>query len=587
MPNTRKKRRPNKKRNLVKKKGTKKKISKDYEILDFFAMPKKNRQKYLNKFSKLSPFEFKDTLLKRAAIGAGPILNVGRGNPNFLNSFCRNIFAKLQLMAVELSNEISKDLVIYPQLDEYNYEQVMIKKARSWSQEERSFLINYIKFLNKKATAEGISKKEVLYDIIKSTLGCFYPVPPQIQQHLGLVCQEFMYDLVMRANHLEDKDTKQLEGLKMNPHDFDFFATEGAAAGILYVFNTLSENFLVNPGDSIAIITPIFSPYLEMPKLADYGERIVRLHGDPDNNYSLSDEEINKLKDKRIKALFMVNPTNPSSYSLSKSNIDKIGHIVNTERQDLIVLSDNVYAPFANQYNSFMLTCPRNTIEVFSLSKYFGTTGWRLGVIMVAKENRINNLFKKLPFKKTKALRARYEIGAYAPDDLTFMERLVFDSRQVAEEHVAGLSTPQQVLIGLFMFYELNDKDDNYNRSIKTILRDRITKFYNPLKTNPHIEPTSTNYYNLLFIPEIAENLYGKDARKYLEQNYDANEFLLHISLKYKVILLPGKGFGADNWRLRVSLANMATDQYEKVGIKIRDCIHEFVKPALKQAIKP
>jgi aspartate 4-decarboxylase len=91
----------------------------------------------------------------------------------------------------------------------------------------------------------------------------------------------------------------------------------------------------------------------------------------------------------------------------------------------------------------------------------------------------------------------------------------------------------------------------------------------------------------LLFIPEIAENLYGKDARKYLEQNYDANEFLLHISLKYKVILLPGKGFGADNWRLRVSLANMATDQYEKVGIKIRDCIHEFVKPALKQAIKP
>ena len=74
----------------------------------------------------------------------------------------------------------------------------------------------------------------------------------------------------------------------------------------------------------------------------------------------------------------MVNPHNPGAYSLSKANIMAIGDIVNKERQDLIVLSDNVYAPFANKYYSFMMSCPLNTIEVYSLSKYFGTTGWRL-----------------------------------------------------------------------------------------------------------------------------------------------------------------------------------------------------------------
>ena len=35
----------------------------------------------------------------------------------------------------------------------------------------------------------------------------------------------------------------------MTPSDFECFATEGAASAILYVFNTLKENFLLKPGD--------------------------------------------------------------------------------------------------------------------------------------------------------------------------------------------------------------------------------------------------------------------------------------------------------------------------------------------------
>ena len=38
------------------------------------------------------------------------------------------------------------------------------------------------------------------------------------------------------------------------------------------------------------------------------------------------------------------------------------------------------------------------------------------------------------------------------------MQRLVDDSRQVAEAHVGGLSTPQQAMIGMMMFYDLYDK---------------------------------------------------------------------------------------------------------------------------------
>ena len=374
------------------------------------------------------------------------------------------------------------------------------------------------------------------------------------------------------------------KGALMKPSDFTCFATEGAAAGILYVFNTLKENYLLLPKDKIAIITPIFSPYLEMPRLLDYDLEIVELKCDPNDDYALPDSEIDKLKDKKIKALFMVNPANPAAFSLSKKNIDRIGEIVDSERRDLIVLSDNVYAPFADQYNSFMISCPLNTIEVYSLSKYFGTTGWRLGLTMVAKNNRINDLLKNLPAKYKKRLQKRYKIATLSPDKLSFMDRLVFDSRQVAEAHVGGLSTPQQVLMGILLFYDIHDRSigEPYRNKIKSILKERLKSFYNELNTEVAIRPTSTDYYSLINIPEVCSNIFGKDAAAYLVKNYEYLEFLFHLVSKYHTILLPGAGFGATDWRLRISLANLHDKDYPIIGKNIRKALKDLVKPVLK-----
>lgn len=548
------------------------------EMADYLKIAPEKRKKLIDKFSKLSPFEFKNILIKRSEKGSGKIYNVGRGNPNFFNSFCRVVFANFQKLAVSVcKSTVIPDLKNYPTLNDHNYEQVILKGSTGWPQKQREYIKDYINYLKKHSGSIGISNNAILHDSVQSALGCFYPTPPRCQNHLRLIVQEYMYNLVMKTADSKAANNKTLPGLKMKPSDFDFFITEGAAAGIMYVLNTLSKNYLVNPGDKIAIITPIFSPYLEMPDLAEYSEKIVRLKGDPENNYSLSDSEINKLKNKQIKALFMVNPANPASYSLSRDNINKIGNIVNNERQDLIVLADNVYAPFAQEYNSFMLTCPKNTIEVFSLSKYFGTTGWRLGVVMTAKDNRINRLFNKLPAKKRKILKERYEIVTMNPEGLTIMDRIVSDSREVAQEHVSGLSTPQQVLLGMLLFYDLNDKERVYEKAVKKILLQRITDLYKPLNTDPGLAPTATNYYHLMYIPRITENLFGLEARENLEKNYSGDEFLLHLSLKYKVVLMQGKGFGASDWRLRISLANMATENYKIVGEKIRDAIKDMI----------
>ncbi len=529
------------------------------------------------KLNDLSPFELKNRLIKLAE-GNKPsqMLNAGRGNPNFFNSFARKVFASLQNTCVEASTRFEKDLVLFPSVNDHNYEKMFNSAIRGWPRDQRDFFRNYMQFLKNAAHSTKQSPNAILHDVLLSTLGTFYPSPPQIQPHLNLVARDFMYDLVLNRDAAAGAN---MEGMKMKRDDFEYFATEGAAAGILYVFNSLKANRLLKTGDHIALITPIFSPYLEMPVLKDpdgYGLKIVELKADPNREYALPDSEIAKLRDKRIKALFMVNPHNPGAYSLSKANIMAIGDIVNKERQDLIVLSDNVYAPFAPKYYSFMMSCPRNTIEVYSLSKYFGTTGWRLGICMIAKENRITKMIQNLPPKDQKALALRYNTVSINPKQLTFMERLVDDSRQVAMGHVAGLSTPQQALIGLFFYYQLSDRAHHYQDEIHNELKRRITTLYTELKTDPDITPEATNYYSMLNIPQIAENLFGKEARDHIVSKYEYLEFLFHLARVYHVVLLPGSGFGSSPWYIRISLANLTNNDYRTIGIALRNCIADF-----------
>ena len=531
----------------------------------------------VKKYDELSPFELKDKLMSLAASSKKPMLNAGRGNPNFFNVFVREIFAKLQVLVMKITEtkkHLLHDLDVYPGPDEFNYDKLFRKGVKKWNKRHRDFFVDYMTFIKDKCKEQKKNYNHMLHDLLLSTIGCFYPVPPQMQPHLNFASQEFMYDMVIGSPTGHGKE----EGYKLKPTDFEFFATEGAAAGILYVFNTLKENYLLKPGDTIAIITPIFSPYLEMPRLADYDLNIVELKGNPEKNYALDDDQIDKLRDKKVKGLFMVNPSNPGAYSLPKENIDTIGHLINTERPDIFVLSDSVYAPFARKYNSFMLSCPKNTIEVYSLSKYFGTTGWRLGLVMMPKDTNLNKMIKNISATETKALHKRYSLATTDPEKLSFMDRIVFDSRQVAEAHVGGLSTPQQVLIGLFLFYHMHDSSHNYQHHIQDLLEKRMRVLYEDLKTQPRIVPESTDYYTLLDIPAITENLYGKSARDTLEKKYSYLEFMFHLANKYQTIMLPGKGFGTtNNWILRACLANLPIAEYSKISKNLASCIHDFV----------
>ena len=136
-------------------------------------------------------------------------------------------------------------------------------------------------------------------------------------------------------------------------------------------------------------------------------------------------------------------------------------------------MTDDVYATFADDFVSLFAMCPQNTILVYSLSKYFGATGWRLGVIAMHENNILDAKISALPQADRVMLDERYGSLAVDPRRLKFIDRMVADSRSVALNHTAGLSTPQQVQMALFALFALMDGRDNYKQAVKGMIRGR------------------------------------------------------------------------------------------------------------------
>jgi hypothetical protein len=202
---------------------------------------------------------------------------------------------------------------------------------------------------------------------------------------------------------------------------FDLFAVEGGTAAMCYIFNSLMVNGLLRRGDTIALGVPTFQPYIEIPHLDRYKFKVVNvdagkeLRADGTHSWQYTDEEIDKLADKRIKAFFLVNPSNPPSYAMKASSMQRLVKLVKTRRPDLIIITDDVYGTFVPGFRSLMAELPQNTIGVYSYSKHFGCTGWRLGVIAIHENNIFDKRIAKLSASERVALNRRYNSITLTP----------------------------------------------------------------------------------------------------------------------------------------------------------------------------
>ena len=310
----------------------------------------------------------------------------------------------------------------------------------------------------------GLSEAMFLHEITAGVLGCNYPVPPRM---LSLTEQIVSHYII-----------KEMIGGMLPTDSIDLFAIEGGTAGMTYMFNSLRENKLIAPGDKVAIGMPVFTPYMEIPELADYQLVEVAVNADPARGWQFSKEELEKISDPAVKVFFITNPSNPPSVKIDDEGLATIADIVANKRPDLIILTDDVYGTFADDFRSLFSICPRNTALVYSFSKYFGATGWRLGVIAMHRDNLLDQALRRLPEADKKALEKRYRSLTADVPGLRFIDRLVADSRTVALNHTAGLSTPQQVQMVLFSLFALMDEKDAYKAALKKLIRNRKGTLY-------------------------------------------------------------------------------------------------------------
>ncbi|WP_419907594.1 bifunctional aspartate transaminase/aspartate 4-decarboxylase [Hoeflea sp.] len=516
-----------------------------------------------SEFAELSPFELKDKLIAVAKTESQKVmLNAGRGNPNFLATQPRHAFLRLGEFAVlEAERSYSYLNSGFGGLPEKDgmIERFEAYAGRFTDDPGIAFLRAAISFVRDQLE---LQREDFIFEMVQAFLGCVYPVPPRMLQHAEEIVSAYL--------------AQEMFGNVPKSGPYSLFATEGGTAAMTYIFQTLKNNGLIAPGDKVALGTPIFSPYLEIPPLPEYDMDIVDIRMDEENDWQFSKAEIAKLEDPAIKVFCLVNPSNPPSYKLSDACLQQLADVINTKRRDLIVVTDDVYGTFADDFVSLFATCPYNTLCVYSFSKYFGATGWRLGVIALHEDNVLDQALADLPKPVKAGLDKRYSSLTTDVAGLRFIDRLVADSRAVALNHTAGLSTPQQLQMTLLALNGLLDLDGTYKAAAKHLIRHRYRKLCQEMGTEPRIGPNGVNYYTLIDLQKLGEELYGKPFAKWFSSGERGTDFLFRLARETGVVLLPGKGFEVVDASARVSLANLTEAEYADIGAFTRRVLDEL-----------
>jgi len=512
----------------------------------------------LRQYETLSPFEIKDLLAKAASqtatASAVIYLNAGRGNPNWIATEPREAFFLLGQFAMSESKRV---LDLPPGVGGMPQRRGIAERLSSWlgkngSAEGGEFLGKLVPWAVKRF---GFEPDAFVHELVDSIIGDNYPVPDRMLVHNERIVHDYLQWAMCGSPRPKGR--------------FQLYAVEGGTAAMCYIFKTMKTNRLLNAGDTIALATPIFTPYLEMPHLEDYDLEVVHVQTKQEQRFQFDDRELKKLLDPKVKAFFVVNPGNPSAVALSATMIAKIGAILK-KRPELMLLTDDVYGTFVPGFRSLLGAFPYNTIGVYSYSKYFGCTGWRLGVIAVHEKNVFDRLIAKHPEPVLKRLDKRYGALTLEPRKIGFIDRIVADSRDVALNHTAGLSLPQQVMMSLFSLYELMDEKKQYQKACIGIVKKRVKATLEGLGIEVAPNELYDHYYGLIDFEFWARKYLDEGIVKWMKANVHPLDIVFRLAEDHGIVLLNGSGFEAPDWSVRVSFANLDDHVYDDIGRAVR-----------------
>lgn len=154
--------------------------------------------------------------------------------------------------------------------------------------------------------------------------------------------------------------------------------TAGSIEGI-----TATIMAITNPGDEIIIPEPTYTSYREVIVLAGCQPVFVSLNEKKDWAFEL--EKYEQAITSKTKAIFYCNPNNPTGTIYSKQQL--LGLAKLAKKYNLFLISDEVYKDFifgTGEQIFSLAEIPelrKRVIRLFSFSKSYAMTGWRVGYL--------------------------------------------------------------------------------------------------------------------------------------------------------------------------------------------------------------
>jgi aspartate 4-decarboxylase len=131
----------------------------------------------------------------------------------------------------------------------------------------------------------------------------------------------------------------------------------------------------------------------------------------------------------------------------------------------------------------------------------------------------------------------------------------------------------------LFCLQELLDEDSLlYRKEVQDLVRERYETLYTALGVTPAELPCYAHYYTTIDIRKLAGDRYSEEFSKWMKSAHEPIDFVWRLAEEKGIVLMDGGGFDAPEMSIRVSLANLFKDDYDKIGKGISALLEEYKK---------
>lgn len=166
------------------------------------------------------------------------------------------------------------------------------------------------------------------------------------------------------------------EGMHYDP-EREILVTCGSIEGIAATLLTLTQ-----PGDEVILPTPSYASYQEVVRMAGCLPRFAPLR--EEENFAFDLEAFARCLSSRTRAILYCNPNNPTGTVFSRA--ETLALIELAERHGLFLVIDEAYKDFVYTkepyYSPAQLAAVRSrVVRIFTFSKAYGMTGWRVGYL--------------------------------------------------------------------------------------------------------------------------------------------------------------------------------------------------------------